>query len=253
MQAEKTAGTTEKLHRQTGLKGLLQQQSFQPSWFAALYHPFFFIRRDLFRAIRKAAPDLSGELLDFGCGRKPYRNLFLVNRYTGVDIEVTGHDHQLSQVDVYYDGKKLPFPDDSFDSLFCSEVLEHVFNPDEILPEIRRVMKPGAYGLLTTPFCWNEHEVPYDYARYSSFGMKHLMEKNGFRTVRFEKSGHFTRVIFQLWALYFYEGFKKFGLPGKLLAQLFITPINLAGIVLSFILPRNRSLYFNNVIIVQKA
>jgi SAM-dependent methyltransferase len=230
----------------------LKKQSFQPSRLSILFHPFYFIRRDLYKHIRRQVPVLSGKLLDFGCGRKPYQNLFSVNSYTGVDVENTGHNHSLSKVDVYYDGKHLPFGDASFDALFCSEVLEHVFNPDEILPEIRRVLKQGSQVLITTPFCWNEHEVPFDYARYSSFGMIHLLEKNGFRVKKLIKSGHFSVVYFQLGALYFYEIFKKYGTAGKVLAQLFITPINLIGTMISAILPRNRSLYFNNVIIAEK-
>lgn len=230
----------------------LKKQSFQPSPWSIFFHPFYFIRRDLYRNILREAPTLSGNLLDFGCGRKPYENLFSVQSYTGVDLEHTGHNHQLSKVDVFYDGKTLPFPDGHFDSLFCSEVLEHVFNPDEIIPEMARVLKTGAPALITTPFCWNEHEVPFDYARYSSFGMKHLLEKNGFRVKSIIKSGHFTRVYFQIGNLYFYEMLKKFGLPGKCIAQFFVTPVNLAGSLISSILPKNESLYFNNIVIAEK-
>jgi SAM-dependent methyltransferase len=242
----------EKKETESTFISLLKKQSFQPSFFSIFFHPFYFIRRDLCRNIRHHSNYLSGNLLDFGCGRKPYKDLFSVNSYTGVDLEKTGHDHRLSLVDVYYDGKTLPFENDRFDSLFCSEVLEHVFNPNEILKEMSRVLKNGAPALITTPFCWNEHEVPFDYARYSIFGMKHLLEKNGFRVKKIVKSGHFSRVYFQLGALYFYEVFKKYGIAGKLLAQFFITPINLIGSLISFILPRNKSLYFNNIIIAEK-
>ena len=230
----------------------LKKQSFQPSRWSIFFHPFYFIRRDLFKNIQRQRQVLSGNLLDFGCGRKPYENLFLVKSYTGVDLKNTGHDHQLSRIDVFYDGKSLPFEDGHFDSLFCSEVLEHIFNPDEILLEISRVLKKGSLALITTPFCWNEHEIPFDYARYSSFGMIHLLEKNGFRIKSIEKSGHFSRVFFQLGALYFYEILKKFGLPGKCFAQLLITPLNLVGSLISSLLPKNQSLYFNNIIVAEK-
>lgn len=45
----------------------------------------------------------------------------------------------------------LPFPDDFFDVVVCSEVLEHVFSPDEVLDEIARVLKPEGYAVITTP------------------------------------------------------------------------------------------------------
>jgi len=230
----------------------LKQQSFHPSIPSLFIHPFYFIRRDLYQYIKRLAPQLKGKLLDFGCGRKPYENLFNVDEYIGVDIERSGHDHTLSKVDVYYDGKHIPFPDASFDSLFCSEVLEHIFNPNEILQEVNRVLKPGAKALITVPFCWNEHEVPYDYARYTSFGITDLLEKNGFRVVQLYKSGNFARVNFQLWALYFFELFSRFKKAGYVFSLIFIIPINLIGSILMLLMPNNKSLYFNNIIIAEK-
>lgn len=230
----------------------LRHQSFQPGFFGLLVNPFYFIRRGLYTHIRKFAPRLKGKLLDFGCGRKPFEDLFAVSEYIGVDLAVTGHDHRLSKVDVYYDGKHLPFPDGTFDALFCSEVFEHVFDPDLILPEIHRVLKQDARALITVPFCWNEHEVPYDYARYSSFGIRHLLEKNGFEVLELEKSGSFACVIFQLWSLYFYELFSKWGRIGLALSMLFIIPLNILGVILCLLLPQNKSLYFNNIVLLRK-
>jgi SAM-dependent methyltransferase len=230
------------------IRTFLRRQSFQPGIFGVFFNPFFFIRRNLYLHIRKAAPGLKGRLLDFGCGRKPYENLFAVSEYVGLDLEQTGHDHRNSKVDVFYDGKYIPFPDESFDALFCAEVLEHVFDPEPVLAEIHRVLKPGATALLTVPFCWNEHEVPFDYARYSTFGIKHLLEKNGFEVLEVQRSGNFVQVNFQLWALYFYELFKGLGTAGKLLSMVLIIPINVAGSLLRVLLPKNESLYFNSII-----
>ena len=230
----------------------LRQQSFQPGIFGVFLNPGYFIRCSLYRNIRRSAPLLKGRLLDFGCGRKPYENLFTVSEYVGLDMEQTGHDHRNSKVDVFYDGKHIPFPDESFDSVFCGEVLEHVFDPELVLPEIHRVLKPDATALLTVPFCWNEHEVPFDYARYSAFGIRHLLEKHGFKVLEVRRSGNFVLVIFQLWALYFFELFKRFGTPGKLLSMVIIVPINLIGSILRLLLPKNESLYFNSIILAKR-
>ena len=230
----------------------LKYQSFQPGIFSLFINPFFFIRHAYYRNIKKYIPQLKGKLLDFGCGRKPFENLFTVEKYIGVDLENTGHDHKNSKVDVFYDGRHLPFENETFDSLFCGEVLEHVFDPDIILSEINRVLKPGALTLITVPFSWNEHETPYDYARYSSFGIKHLLEKNGFKILELKKNGNFARVNFQHWALYFFELFKMWGKAGYLLSLLFIIPINITGTILLLIMPRNKSLYFTNIILAVK-
>jgi SAM-dependent methyltransferase len=231
----------------------LRRQSFQPTLPAIFTNPFYIIRRGLYLNIKSLAPQLSGRLLDFGCGRKPYENLFNVTEYIGIDMEDTGHEHKNSKIDVYYDGKNIPFPDDSFDSVFCSEVFEHVFNLDEIIVEIKRVMKEGGKILITVPFSWNEHEVPYDFGRYTSFGIRHLLEKHGFEVVELQKSGNFARVNFQLWALYFYSIINlKNPILDFVIRMLFIIPINILGILLLPFFPKNSTLYFNNVVLATK-
>lgn len=236
----------------TNLVKLYKKESFQPGVLAAFINPFFFIRRSLYLAIRDKAPQLSGKLMDFGCGRKPYQNLFNVEQYIGVDIEVSGHDHNNSLIDIYYDGETIPVEAEYFDSVFCSEVLEHLFEPDKILSEINRTMKPGGNILLTVPFCWNEHEIPFDYARYSSFGVRYLLEKHGFEIIEEQKTGSFIRVIVQLSNLYIYEGLKRWKICGYLLSMLLIAPINIISSLILPLFPSNKSLYFNNVILATK-
>ena len=165
----------------------IKKQSFQPNILSVFINPFYFIRKSLYVALKQEAPKLKGRLMDFGCGRKPYENLFNVSEYIGVDIQDAGHNHKLSKVDVFYDGKTIPFADSYFDSVFCGEVMEHVFTPSETLLEINRVVKKGGQILLTVPFCWNEHEIPYDYARYTSYGFATLLEVHGFKIIKMNK------------------------------------------------------------------
>jgi len=152
--------------------------------------PAYLTRNRLLRSIKKYAPLLKGRLMDFGCGTKPYRSLFTVDEYTGLDFENPGHPHLNEQIDVFYDGKHIPFGDETFDAVFSSEVFEHVFNLEEALKELNRVMKTGASILATCPFAICEHEVPNDFARYSSFGLRSLFERYGFEVVHQEKTGN---------------------------------------------------------------
>lgn len=235
------------------MKRFFRKQSFEPGVAGIFVNPFFFIRRGLFKNIREMAPKLQGRLLDFGCGRKPYEHLFRVNEYIGLDMEQTGHEHTSSKIDVFYDGKTIPFANDHFDSVFCSEVFEHIFNLDEVIIEIRRVMKPGGQILITVPFCWNEHETPYDFGRYTSFGIKHLMEKHGFAVTELRKSGNFARVNVQLIALYFHSLINtRSSTLNYALRMLFIIPVNIIGSMLLALIPRNKSLYFNNIVLATK-
>jgi len=232
------------------LKSFYKREQFQPEIISIFINPFYLIRKTLFKEIKRNSYKLKGKLLDFGCGAKPYRNLFNVDEYIGVDIENKGHSHEKEEIDYFYDGKKLPFPDDSFDSLFCSEVFEHVFNLDEILTEIKRVMRNNSLALITTPFAWDEHEVPFDFARYSSFGMKAVLEKHGFQIVEQTKTNSFIEVIFQFWILYIYYFIKtKNNYLNIFLNIIFIAPFTLLGTIFSAILPRKDGLYHNNVIL----
>lgn len=151
-------------------------KEFNPS----LFHPYYFIRSRLLRSVKEHAGNLNGRLLDFGCGSKPYKKFFIVNEYIGVDFVNEGHPHDNEQIDVYYDGKTIPFPDNSFDSILCSEVFEHIFNLPQILVELNRVLKHGGRILITCPFVWKEHELPHDYARYTLFCVKRFIEKKRF-------------------------------------------------------------------------
>ncbi|MHB1922492.1 MAG: class I SAM-dependent methyltransferase [Chitinophagaceae bacterium] len=231
----------------------MKVQKFIPDYFSIFINPFYFIRKELYLGIQEFAPQLKGKLLDFGCGSKPYEKLFSVEEYIGVDMEVTGHQHADSRVDVFYNGSEIPFEKDTFDSIFCSEVFEHMFNLEQILPELHRVLKNDGRMLVTVPFCWNEHEAPYDFGRYSSFGIKHILSEGGFEMIDFKKSGHFAQVNFQLWSLYFYSLMRtKSDSLNLRLALIFTLPINLIASFFLLFLPKNDTLYFNNIILVKK-
>jgi SAM-dependent methyltransferase len=235
------------------LKAWGRLQSFQPGFLAIFINPFYFIRKGLYHNLKKNATRLEGILLDFGCGRKPYKNLFQVKQYIGVDIEQSGHSHEISEIDVYYDGKTIPFADGYFDSVFCSEVFEHVFELDRILSELNRVMKKNGKMLFTVPFVWNDHEIPYDFGRYTTFGITYLMEKHGFRLIEISKSTNFVETIAQLWILYIFHITKtKSRVFNLILNVIFISPFTIAGSVFSKILPRRMDLYHNSIVLVEK-
>ncbi|MBI1344180.1 MAG: methyltransferase domain-containing protein [Terrimonas sp.] len=225
-------------------------------FYPSVLHPFYFIRRSLFAEIRKHASRLKGNMLDFGCGSKPYEGLFTVEQYTGIDFYNEGHPHDNERIDVFYDGKHIPFPDNHFDSVLCTEVFEHVFNLEQVIQELYRVMKNDSMLLITCPFVWNEHEVPYDYARYTRFALKDLMEKQGFEILEYSKSGNFVTTLFQLWNLYWYTVLYNKVKNNVFLRWIyklgFILPVNLGGKLLNALLPANNSLYLNNVLLVKK-
>jgi SAM-dependent methyltransferase len=235
------------------MKSWGRRQSFQPGPLAIFINPFYFLRRGLYRHLKNHAKKLDGVLLDFGCGRKPYKNLFDVKEYVGVDIEKSGHSHELSEIDVYYDGRTIPFKDNHFDSVLCSEVFEHIFEIDIILREINRVMKKDAKILITVPFVWNDHEVPYDFGRYSTYGIRYLLEKHGFTVISIDKSTNFAETLCQLWMLYLHHVLKtKSQVVNSILNVFLISPFALAGALVSTLLPRRNDLYHNSIVLACK-
>ena len=222
--------------------------------FASIFiNPNYFSRKGLLKYLRKEAPNLSGRLLDFGSGRKPWRSLFQVDEYIGVDIAKSGHDHHDSKIDVYYDGRVIPFENNSFDSVFASDVFEHLFNLDEILDELNRVLKPGGQMLVSIPFAWNEHETPYDFARYTSFGIRAIMERRGFEIVRLHKTTTCFETVCQSFNTYVIENIFPKNKALRTLLMIIITgPLTLFAVLLNYILPDNKSWYLSMVLLAKK-
>ena len=217
-------------------------------------NPLYIIRNGLFKAISKVAPSIRGDVLDFGCGSKPYEALFTnAHSYVGVDIEASGHSHRDSKIDFFYDGKTLPFPDSHFDAVVCFEVLEHVFNIEEVLAEIRRVLKPGGQLLVSIPFAWDEHEIPYDFARYTSYGITHVFEKNGFAVIELNKTTTYVLAVCQMFIAYVVQYALPKGLILRRTLRLIITfPLNLLSLFLNALLPKRYEYFCNSVVLSRK-
>lgn len=223
---------------------------FQPPWWAIFVNPFFLVRRGLFTGIRRYSPHITGHIMDFGAGSSPYRDLFSYASYIAVDVEQSGHARSRMVADVFYDGRNLPFDSCTFDSVFASEAFEHIFNLDEILDEIARVLRPGGAMLVTTPFVWDEHERPYDFARYTSFGLKHLLEEHGFAVHSIHKATGNLETISQMLVLYLAqrELLTRFRILRLILTPLLFAPIMLLGLLAGKVLPSDDRLYQNLII-----
>ncbi len=229
-------------------------QQFQHNILDILTNPFFLYRSKLSKNIIRHGKTLQGTILDFGCGTMPYKHLFSnCSNYIGLDIEVSGN-YYTRKPDLIYDGNTIPLENESIDNIFCSEVLEHVFNPDIVLNEMNRVLKPNGNLLLTCPFTIFEHEKPYDYARYSSFGLTHLLNKHGFEIIEFTKTGSYLSTILQLIAAYIYFVIAKIPVLKYFLFIFFITPLFALALLVE-LLPdviKRKDLYLNNIVLARK-
>ena len=221
---------------------------FNPSRIDVFNNPYYIIKRGIFINVRDLAPKIDhGRLLDVGCESKPYRELFPnAIEYVGLDYDSESNRNN-KMVDIFYEsGGKFPLEDGSFDNAISTEVLEHVFEPDKFISEIHRVLKPGGKLLLTTPLLWEEHFEPVDYGRYSSYGLKYLMEKHGFRIIEQRKICPSTQAIAQMIVLYTH----RFG-HGRIY-KIFIGFVTSLGYLLERFFPYTNSFYLCNVVLVEK-
>jgi SAM-dependent methyltransferase len=233
------------------LREYFRKQQFAPTFPGIFLNPFYLARRELRREIKAAAGALQSPLLDVGCGSKPYRNLFEFDSYVGMDI-ASQTTEALKQADVFYDGHRFPFRDGQFKAVLCNQVLEHVFTPDAFIQEIRRVLAPGGLLLLTVPFVWDEHEQPFDYARYSSFGLKELLERHRFKVRTQRKLLANAGVLFQLVAVYVFKVLESRSAWVNLAVTAFlIAPITLFGLLAVVFLPRNQDLFLDQLVIAE--
>jgi SAM-dependent methyltransferase len=141
-----------------------------------LIDPYYISHATLSAAIRRAGQRVTAErLLDVGCGEKPYRRYFSAKQYIGIDLPTYGEQ----AVDLFGSALQLPFKDAAFDALLCTEVLEHVPNPVALMKETARLLQPGGVLILTTPQTWGLHLEPYDYFRYTRYGLDVLARQAG--------------------------------------------------------------------------
>ena len=123
-------------------------------------------RKKLLDFIRKNKSSL--HTLDLGCGNAPYKHLF---------SDRIGFDNKSGEgVDVVGDAHKLPFKNEEFDTVLCSEVLEHLHSPEIALAEMKRVLKSGGILILTTRFIYPIHDAPNDYWRFTPDAFKSLLK-----------------------------------------------------------------------------
>ena len=207
----------------------------------------------LLKEIRQHRLKIQGSVLDFGCGSKPYLKEFAhCDSYIGVDLEVSGHNHEKSQVDFYYDGETLPWPNETFDSVVSFEVLEHLPHPANSIIEIARVLKPNGTLLVTVPFLYGEHEIPFDYQRWTSFGIKKFFEDLGFIDIEIIKINQTPAFAIQLFVNIFMN---KVMYNKNIALRITFIPIilslNVILLILKRVLPKTHW-FFSNMLIIAK-
>ena len=189
----------------------------------------------IYKDVKKRLPAYKGNILDIGCGQSPYK--FLLNKqdtkYFGIDI-VEANEFGYNNPDITaFDGKNIPFEDNKFDAVICTEVLEHVQEFQYLINEIYRTARKGADIIVTIPWSARYHYIPYDYFRYTPSSLKTMFGQFSETTIK--NRGTDFSVIGSKIIVLFFRGF----FPDKLWKYIFLPiylvclPILIAAVMIA--------------------
>jgi len=140
-------------------------------------------------------------VLDAGAGKSPYRGLFKHATYEAADFAKLPSKY--APLDYVCDMTDIPVEDGRFDRVLFNQVLEHLPEPGLALAELNRVLKPGGRIFCSAPLFFQEHQAPYDFYRYTQYGLKKLFGDAGFEIVRIEwLEGYFGTLSYQFSHMY---------------------------------------------------
>lgn len=153
-----------------------QSGRLHPSWFNHQRHVLKALAQAVVTIVQEHQQPLkNATVLDFGCGDAPYRTLFQacgIAKYLAADL---GEGAEIP----IESGKPLPIADHSIDFVVSFQVLEHVWNLDWYLSEVKRVLKPDGRLILSTHGTWLYHPHPTDFRRWTVDGLSEELRTRG--------------------------------------------------------------------------
>lgn len=222
------------------------------------FHTGFWVHKRIGDAIAANAHLAHGVLLDVGCGLKPYEKIFApyVEKYYGTEYSSTS-GYRGNRADVAGDASAMPFADASVDTILCTEVLEHVKNPEKVIEEFTRILKPDGIIITTAPFFYPIHDA-YDFFRYTDEGIAVIMRRHGIEIEKIEPLSGTGLTVALMFNFYLFDlGFMwtkwmyPIGLVLRPLLWIMICLVNCLGWLMEKAIP-SRQMAFNHLTIGKK-
>ncbi|MBI5138681.1 MAG: methyltransferase domain-containing protein [Candidatus Vogelbacteria bacterium] len=178
-------------------------------------------RIELYQQIKKYSSLINGRVLDIGSGSfSRYQNLFQFDEYVKMDIEPG------KNVDVVGRIEMIPFKDQAFNSIVCTQVLGDVYELSKAFNELYRVLRPGDVVLITENLFDPLHDEPFDFWRFTIHGLRRLAEDVGFEIKVLERRGGYWSIMAQLKARYWIERIRP---NNKWFAKIFSLRLKILG------------------------
>lgn len=129
-----------------------------------------------------------GTILDAGAGYKRFEPFFREAKYLTLE-HPSGIEMKRMQGITYdfvseLDGDNFAPNEESINAIYCHSVLEHIERPEKFFSNAIRVLMPGGRLFIHCPFMYHEHETPYDFNRFTRYGLKSRLEEAGFRIIQ---------------------------------------------------------------------
>ncbi len=187
------------------------------------------------RQLRPWLAKRTGLLLEVGCGAQPYRHLVPAGcRYSGLEWEGAEAAFSYRAPDTFtYDGGRFPFEDGSYDALFHTEVLEHIYDYRLFLAECHRVLAPSGELFFTVPFQARYHYIPHDYFRYTPAALERLLTEAGFYRIRITPRGNDITVAAYKNISVLYRWLRSG--PGGMVAGILLSPLALPFLLVGWL------------------
>ena len=148
------------------------------------FHPQWFAHRQEKALFMMIGSQTGTHVLDIGCSDQRIRSFLPKDSsYIGLDYYSTATQWYGTRPTIYGDAHALPFPDNQFESVLLLDVLEHLSTPDICIAEIERVLTEGGNLFLKVPFLYPVHDAPFDFHRWTRFGLIQLAQRHGLQVV----------------------------------------------------------------------
>lgn len=217
--------------------------------------------------LRRLSDHIRGNVVEVGVGQGPdieyFKSLKQVKKYSGCDREEFHSEYTRGSLPTevaLYRGAKLPFADNSTDTIISIDCIEHMstVETEKLLKEADRVLKKKGVCIIMAPFMYPEHCTPYDYFRFTRYGLEQLAENATFKVVEItSRSSTFETLIVIINHELFFSAIpafvvKHFGTPHpeniiQLILKIIFLPVTVSVyillvilLVISSIMERNR-------------
>jgi SAM-dependent methyltransferase len=218
---------------------LLTLDIFAPNvapWNASFLN-WFYLKKAMIYTSKKY---ISGICIDIGSGNSPYKKYLNVSKYISIDKKDTNATtYKDNSNEINADARELPIENNYADTVLLNQVLEHIYEYDQVIKEIYRILKKDGKFIISVPFIYHIHSEPNDFFRFSEYGIKKLLEENKFKILEFKYNGYFGTTIFSiinsfLWQVWNKNLFFKFLRNTIFLIPLFIIFLlnNILGLLL---------------------